>query len=563
VTLPPRIGKYRVIARLGQGGMARVLLCMSSGVADFTKLLVVKQLRDELAAEPEFLTMFLDEARLAARLNHPNVVQTYEVGEDGDSFFIAMDYLEGQPLNAIHHRVGRDKVPIDIHLRVLADMLAGLHYAHELHDYDGSPLNVVHRDVSPHNVFVTYEGQVKLVDFGIAKAAGAANLTKEGAFKGKVNYIAPEQARGDKVDRRADVFSVGVMLWEALAEKRIALNQNELWTLSLRLHGEDPPIDEAAPTAPAELRDICKRAMAPAPGDRYESAEAFREAIDGYLDGRGRVTHKDVATFMTQHFAADRKGIRATIEQQVRLHSDADSTDRPPIVTIDGAPPSIGHPGAVPSEDPTQLSPPSELTPSAVQSQRRFAQQRTLRPVETRRSTLGGTRIAVGVLAIGIGGALALFLARKEEVPVAAADASPASAPASSPAAGDERVALELAAEPANAKIVLDGAAVAQNPFRASVVKDGSMHRVQVSAEGYRTSERLVAFDRDLSLTIALEPAPAPSASASAPAAAPAAAPVAGPRHVARPGPAPKPAEPDPAAPPPVRPIDETDPYKK
>ena len=192
---PESIGKYRVIAKLGQGGMARVLLAAAAGPAGFNKLMVVKELREELAAEPEFLTMFLDEARLAARLNHPNVVTTYEVVTEGDRHYIAMDYLDGQPLNRLLHRISYSEMPLDVHLRIICDALEGLHYAHTVADFDGSPLNVVHRDVSPHNIFVTYDGQVKLVDFGVAKAAGAAAQTQTGVFKGKIRYMAPEQAR--------------------------------------------------------------------------------------------------------------------------------------------------------------------------------------------------------------------------------------------------------------------------------------------------------------------------------------------------------------------------------
>jgi len=209
------LGKYRLIAELGHGGMAEVFLAVAQGPAGFNKLTVIKQIRPQLADDPEFLSMFLDEARLAARLNHPQIVQTNEVGHEANRYFIAMEYLEGQPLNRVVNRVGRERFPLAMHIGLLADTLAGLHYAHDLTDYDGTPLEVVHRDVTPHNIFITYEGQVKVVDFGIAKAMNSSSETKTGVLKGKVAYMAPEQARGEKVDRRADVFSVGVMLWEA------------------------------------------------------------------------------------------------------------------------------------------------------------------------------------------------------------------------------------------------------------------------------------------------------------------------------------------------------------
>jgi serine/threonine-protein kinase len=209
-------GKYRPIATLGQGGMARVLLTVAQSGPGVHKLLVVKELKPDLVKDAEFVTMFVDEARLAARLNHPNVLTTYEIGESGGAPFLVMEYLEGQPLHAVLPRVGRTAMPLTAHLAILQKALAGLHYAHELRDFDGSPMNVVHRDVSPQNVFVCYDGQVKLLDFGIAKASGSVARTETGVFKGKLGYIAPEQITSPTVDRRADVFSVGVMLWEAL-----------------------------------------------------------------------------------------------------------------------------------------------------------------------------------------------------------------------------------------------------------------------------------------------------------------------------------------------------------
>jgi serine/threonine-protein kinase len=170
-------GRYRPIATLGEGGMARVLLTVSSGPAGVRKLLVVKQIRPELAHDTEFVAMFLDEARLAARLSHPNVIHTYEVGIDEAGPFIVMEYLDGQSMQALIAKVKRANIPLGVHLRILTKVLAGLHYAHELKDYNGTPLHVVHRDVSPQNVFIGYDGYVKVVDFGVAKVAGSTERT--------------------------------------------------------------------------------------------------------------------------------------------------------------------------------------------------------------------------------------------------------------------------------------------------------------------------------------------------------------------------------------------------
>ncbi len=218
-------GRFRVIAEVGEGGMAKVYLAVARGFSGFNKLVVLKSLRSNLASDRACVDMFLHEARLAARLNHPNVVQTYEVIEEDGRPVMVMEYLEGQPLSQIAVRAQADKrFTLSMRLHVLCDVLAGLHYAHELRDFDGTALDLVHRDVSPQNIFVTFEGQVKLLDFGIAKVVhtSAPAETDAGVLKGKVLYMAPEQIAGEALDRRADIFAVGVMLWEALAGERPA-----------------------------------------------------------------------------------------------------------------------------------------------------------------------------------------------------------------------------------------------------------------------------------------------------------------------------------------------------
>ena len=225
-------GKYQLIAQLGEGGMAQVYLAALAGPrgSGFSKLTVIKRLRASYEEDQEFITMLVDEARIAARLNHPNLVQTHEIGDVDGRYFIAMEYLDGQPYHRIQTRVrARAKkaggVDDGIFTKemgyvILLDTLAGLHHAHELADYDGTPLGVVHRDVNPQNLFVTYDGQVKIVDFGIAKAVGRGVETRHGVIKGKLTYMAPEQSVGQHVDRRADLFSVGLLLWEVATGRR-------------------------------------------------------------------------------------------------------------------------------------------------------------------------------------------------------------------------------------------------------------------------------------------------------------------------------------------------------
>jgi serine/threonine protein kinase len=312
------LGKYRLIAELGRGGMADVYLALVSGPAGFNKLIVVKRIREQLADDPDFLSMFLDEARLAARLNHPNVVQTNEVGGDGKQLFIAMEYLEGQGLNRVSSRLGRDgSLTWAMHLRILIEVLAGLHYAHELCDFDGTKLHVVHRDVTPHNVFVSYSGQVKVVDFGIAKALGSVE-TRAGMLKGKASYMAPEQALGEAVDRRADIFSVGVMIWEALVGRKLFREDNDIANLQKIVNGIIPNPRAEKPEVPAEIADICLKALARRPEQRYATAAELQAALEAALEAAGeRPSLRDVGRLVAEHFERERAQINALVESQI------------------------------------------------------------------------------------------------------------------------------------------------------------------------------------------------------------------------------------------------------
>lgn len=372
------LGKYRLIAELGSGGMADVYLAVVHGPAGFNKLVVLKQIRTQLAEDPEFLGMFLDEARLAARLSHPNVVQTNEVGHDGRRYFMAMEYLDGQPLNRVLHRLGRTGgLPLGLHLRVLSETLAGLHHAHELRDYDGTPLEVVHRDMSPHNVFVTYDGQVKIVDFGIAKAMNSSSETRAGVIKGKVAYMAPEQVRGDRVDRRADVFSVGVMLWEAAAGRRLWKGLTDVAVLARVTANDVPQLRSVKPDVPRELEEIVTRAMAHRREDRYPSAAALQAALETLLERfGGRTAVRDLGPMISAQFEEDRAKIRSIIEMQLRSAKSLPTAEWQAVSLpqLDAAPAYLGHTPAStdPSYSPSIPSPmfgprPSVSAPSTPQ----------------------------------------------------------------------------------------------------------------------------------------------------------------------------------------------------
>jgi serine/threonine protein kinase/ABC-type branched-subunit amino acid transport system substrate-binding protein len=279
--------KHRLLLELGRGGMGTVYLAVTRGPAGFSKLKVIKRLRPDLAKDEESLKMFLDEARLTARLNHPNIVQTNEVGFDDGNYFIEMEYLEGQSYDSLVRRAAKamGKVPTEQALYILTQTLAGLHYAHELKSLSGTPLSIVHRDVSPHNIMVTYDGAVKVLDFGIAKAADSRSETTTGVVKGKVTYMAPEQAAHKPLDRRVDVFAVGVMLWEVLTGKRMWAGTPDFGIFLALRKGPPPSPRSVSPNVPEALDAICVKALAYNREDRFATAKEMQLVLEEQLRG--------------------------------------------------------------------------------------------------------------------------------------------------------------------------------------------------------------------------------------------------------------------------------------
>ncbi len=485
---PPAASKYKPIAELGRGGMATVYLALVQGPAGFNKLQVIKRLRPALAADPEFLQMFLEEARLAARINHPNVVQTNEVGYDGQYYFIAMEYLDGQTLEAINRKLQKrgQALPLGMHLYFLAETLAGLHYAHELTDFDGTPLNVVHRDVSPHNVMVGYDGHVKILDFGIAKAADSSSDTRTGIMKGKCAYMAPEQFGGATVDRRADVFAVGVTLWQALTGKRLWKGLSDADIFARLSRGEIPTPTSVKPEIPEALNRICMRALAQRPDDRFQTAAELQSALEDYLSQAGiRTSSREVGDYLSELFSEDRAAIRAAIEAQV-------SKPAPSAIALDGR--SSAEVPALWSLVPSSVSDaaatvPSEGTATQSPSKNFLAREVFRAQRRARLAMLGG----IGVAAI----AVVIFAATRPTASTNPQPAPSATEPATPtpPAATPALVHLTIRATPPEAHLFLDDAPLEGNPAVGSFVRDGASHSIRAEAAGYVTKRDLAVFD--------------------------------------------------------------------
>jgi eukaryotic-like serine/threonine-protein kinase len=288
--------RYQRLLPLGSGGMANVHLALALGQGGFKRLVVVKSVREELHADPGMRQMFLAEARISARLNHPNVVQVSEVVETAEGVMLVMEYLDGLPLSGAY-RNAHEKLTLAMRLRILCDVLAGLHYAHDLADYHGRPLGIVHRDVSPQNVFLTFDGRVKLLDFGIAKVNAAPDRTRTGVIKGRIAYMPLEQVTSKAVDRRTDVYAVGCLLWEAAASRRMWGTLTEPQIVRELLKGNIPRLDSQVDADP-ELERIVTRATAQQPADRYQSAEDLRLELEHYLAALGPVSPREIGELL-------------------------------------------------------------------------------------------------------------------------------------------------------------------------------------------------------------------------------------------------------------------------
>ncbi|MEZ4241217.1 MAG: serine/threonine-protein kinase [Myxococcota bacterium] len=331
--------RLRLIAPLGRGGMSEVWLAAMRGPGGFEKLVAGQQLRP---VEGDDRASLLEEARLAARLNHPNIVQTFEVLSQGGDYRIVMEFLEGQPLNRVLGRA-LPSVPIAHWVRVLVEALAGLHHAHEATDRAGKPLNLVHRDVSPHNVFLTWDGGVKLLDFGIAafERADRHDRTEDGVIKGKLTYMAPEQALGGAIDRRADIFSVGIILWEILAGRRMWSKMADHLVYQELVQGQLPRLEQFGVGTPPPLKAICEKALAFEPTDRFGTADEMRRALDAWLEQVGRPNPRELGDRLNVLFAEERKRIALL----TTLEPDGPNPDEPTQLYASGtgSPVSLGQ----------------------------------------------------------------------------------------------------------------------------------------------------------------------------------------------------------------------------
>jgi serine/threonine protein kinase len=316
---PGQAAKYRILTDLGQAGMADVFLGVATGNEGAADLVVLKMLRSDLATSQEFASLFAQEARLALHVHHPNLVRARELELVDDRLAIVLDYTDGVSLSQVAKTLSCDPaLRLRVGLHTLLDTLAGLHCIHELCDDDGAPLDLVHRDLSPNDVFLTYDGQVKLLDFGLTRPAPAASRTPRAVRRGKVHYMAPEQMLDEELDRRADVFAAGALLWELLAGERLWKSDNPVVVMHCLFSGAIPSPAALNPALPDELVAICMKALAPERDDRYATALELRNDLEEYVASAGlTMTASELGELLSGLFAQQRENLQAIIAQQL------------------------------------------------------------------------------------------------------------------------------------------------------------------------------------------------------------------------------------------------------
>ena len=523
--LPGHIGRYEVLGLLGTGGMAEILLARIHGPMGFERPVVVKRILPHLAREQRFHDMFLDEARIVAGIRHQNVVHVHELGEDGGELYLVMEYLEGESASSLARRLAAHRKLLSFGLcaHLLAEVAAGLHAAHEMTSADGRPQGLVHRDVSPANVFLTYAGDVKIIDFGIAVAADRISRTEAGQVKGKYAYMSPEQCRGIPLDRRSDVFSMGTVLYEISTCRRLFKRASDLLTLQAVCHEAVVPPSHLVPDYPRDLESIVMRALAKNPAERYASASEMRRDLlevarhlngakipeeslskvmrrlfpDRIEDKRRMLTRLRAGETLTQVPTADiddgfeLEAVEASAPVQISLFQSATGSDSAEAVPPPPAPRGPVGGGSWSSGGSVTVSLEDLGTGSAATSASHSSV--SAEAARFRAPARRGALLAALVALFGLGAGLAVVT-------------SGPSGEATRPERPRE-VELTVTTEPPGAAIRYDGRA---HP-RATPVSFRVAHReepvtLEVRLRGYEPIEELVVPDRDQRLRLVMLP---------------------------------------------------------
>jgi eukaryotic-like serine/threonine-protein kinase len=492
-----RVGRYEIAGTLATGGMAEVLLGRLVGPSGFERVVVIKRILRHLADQASFVDMFLDEARIAGGLHHPNVVQVHELGREGSDLYLAMEYVEGESGGSLMRRLSAAHRPLDYGLaaHIVAEACAGLHAAHELCDGDGNLLGVVHRDVSPQNIVITYGGSVKILDFGIARARDRITQTEAGQIKGKYAYMSPEQARGKPLDGGSDIFALGIVLYELSTGMVLFKRDSAMATLGAVCQAAVPLPSAVRAGYPPELEAICLRALEKRRRDRYTSAAEMRRDLAAWLRRTGpSVDPGEALGALMNELFADRAEEKRVMLRQVRR--GAALSHVPPAET-DGAVELPTVAGSEPAEG-TNATVHTDADPSAGHQRRH--------------------PLLLAVPALLLGTALLYFTMRHSTpasspaAPTLGETAATAQAVASgpvatiAPAASASEVEWELRTTPPGARVSVGGRAHGLTPTALSIPKQPESVEIVLELEGYEPVRESTAPSSDRSFTWDLVP---------------------------------------------------------
>jgi len=344
VRQPIPFGRYLLLERINVGGMAEIYLARSRGLQGFRRLLAIKKILPTMAEDEEFIAMFVDEARIAAELSHAGIVQIFELGRFSEDYYIAMEFVHGKDLRFIQERQLRAARPLDVNLTALiaVKILEALDYAHNKRDPTGRPLGIIHRDISPQNVIVSFDGEVKICDFGIAKAANRGQKTQAGVLKGKFGYMSPEQVRGLPLDGRSDLFTVGTLMYEMVTLERLFVGESDFSTLEKVRNADVVPPSTYNREVPEQLEDIILRSLSKEVEDRYQNAMEMSEALQTYLLGARMIGSRELSAYLRETFRAEHTAELKRLEeyQEMPEPDEAELAGLPRLADAvdDGAP---------------------------------------------------------------------------------------------------------------------------------------------------------------------------------------------------------------------------------
>ena len=488
--LPRRFGKYTLLRKLATGGMAELFLALQKSVAGFEKLLVIKRILPAMNQDKSFIDMLLHEARIAATLTHANIVQIFDVGQVDGTYYIAMEHVHGEDLRGIVRQMrnkGVIEFPLEHAIEIMLGVTSGLAYAHERRDLDGSPLNIVHRDISPQNVVVTFSGDVKVVDFGIAKSdtkMSAAMETQSGKLKGKVPYMSPEQARGEPIDARSDVFAVGVMLFELTTGRRLFKGQSEFETLKLICEREYPRPSSVNAGYPLELENVVMKALAKDKSARYQSARELQQALEDFVR-RERIPVSNVALTQYMQSLFEEK-LLAQKEQLLQGKQLADIIDLQQVAE--------GGAGDVDASSSVRLSSSVLSAPSAARTVTDAGSVKRTSPAAVATVTGLAALLTAALVATGYGWHV------HERDLLRAAIVVPPAPPA--PIVPVNRGSISLASEPPGATIWIDGEMRPEvTPAELQQLPTGRALDVKISKEGFEPQKKAITLTVDLPTT--------------------------------------------------------------